>query len=690
MRKSPVLAMLLGLLLAGHATAQTVGQPPEIGVYTESGEATIEATIEKMRDLYLVVRDAEDGLSDVTAVSLEGGHLAAATTISTVKIPVPIAKAIQVSVTSGEEYFEIVDEDCTGKGLSEPGLAGDSCSVTLQANPVDNGDFTGTLSVKTLTKTFEVPLELKTENLTPATLTISQDITCQVNRTQEQDCGLFQITNTGFFTAEDFDIVKSGDQPGLFAVTHTCGEELKGGESCSLKVTATNLVESGIYSTDIALAFSSLGTGTWTGSTLSTETRTATADVTGLDPAKLVIGSSPVCFMPAPTTGGHCRTVTVENVNYYAATNLSFSVDEELGFSLTHDCPTPLPGYASCEVRVSVEGFSSNERRDTEVVIGHNSAGSGSWGDTEFQAALASGDVATVTAVATGWVPKITIDGDGSQMNIIGPGDPAYGANRTFIFTNVGYVPADAIEVTVTNGNNFEFVSNPCDGVTLAPQGICQVVVRSVAKKDGAFSGSLRVAYNGNVETINLSGSASNMWTYDWTIGSWGSCSGVGTWSGWSSCSAQCGSGSQSRTCSPGVGVKTRSVTCLRDDGTTVDDSYCETTKPDDSEACTSGCTGSASQSCTNVCTYTITCQHTSGTQRSWSATGLPGTWTSTSAPSGQSRWATRIENHSSNLNCLNGGQAVPSGWGYIGECQAVSGSPYGRSDVISWCNSSR
>ena len=690
MRKSPVLAMMLGLLLAGPAAAQTVGQPPEIGVYTKSGEATIEATIEKMRDLYLVVRDAEDGLSDVTAVSLEGGHLAAAATISTVKIPVPIAKAIQVSVTSGEEYFEIVDEDCTGNGLSEPGLAGDSCSVTLQAIPVDNGDFTGTLSVKTLTKIFEVPLELKTENLTPATLTISENIACQVNRTQEQDCGLFQIENTGFFAAVDFDIVKSGDQPGLFAVTHTCGEQLKAGESCSLKVTATSLIESGVYSAQISLRYASRGTGEWTGNLLSTETRTALANVTGLDPAKLVVSGDANCVLTAPQANGVCGTLSVENVNFYAATNLNFNVDTQQNFSLVHDCPEPLPRNSSCNVIVSIEGFAANETRKTDLTISHESAGAGSWGDTGYQATKSNDVVPVVTAIATGWVPKITIAGDGSEMNIIGPGDPAYGANRTFTFTNVGYVPADAIEVTVTNGKNFEFVSNPCDGVTLPPQGTCQVVVRSVAKKDGAFSGSLRVAYNGNVETANLSGSASNMWTYDWDVGSWGSCSAVGTWSGWSSCSASCGSGSQSRTCSPGTGVKTRSVTCLRDDGTTVDDSYCETTKPDDSEACTAGCTGSASQSCTNVCTYTITCQHTSGTQRSWSATGLPGTWTSTGSPSGQSRWATRIENHSSNLNCLNGGQAVPSGWGYIGECQAVSGSPYGRGDVISWCRSSR
>ena len=689
MRGVVSLVALAVVALPGLAFGQSVGQPPEIGVYTKTGEATTEATIEKMRDLYLVVRDAEDGLSEVTGVSLEGGHLSTAATLSTIRLPVPIAKALQVKISSGEEYFQIVEQNCAGKGLSEPGLAGDSCVVTMQAIPVDNGTFSGTLSVKTVGATFNVPLQVTASNLAPATLAISNSITCPVHRTQEKDCGLFQIANTGFFSAKRFQVVTAGPNPDLFTVTHTCGDELLPGAACSLQVTASSLIESGTYSADISFGFESLGTGAWTGQRLSTEVRTATANVTGLDPAKLDVASDRTCEIAAPETGGLCGVFSVENESFYSAVDLSISVDGGEGFTLVHDCPDPLPQNTSCDVRVSVEGFSFNETRVSDLVFTHRSDGAGLWGDTTYQASKSTGEVAQVAATSIGWLPEIVITGDGLKMNVIGPGDPAYGGNRTLTLTNVGYVPADAMEVTLTNGNNFEFVSNPCHGATVPPQGSCQVTVRSKAKKDGAFSGSLQVVYNGDVSTFELSGSATNMWTYEWQVASWGSCSAVGSWSGWSSCSAECGSGTQTRTCTPGSGVQSRSVTCLRDDGTTVDDSYCETAKPADSQSCTSGCTGSASQSCTNICTYTITCQHSNGTQRSWSATGTAGTWTSGGAPSGQGRWGTRIENHSLNVNCLNPGVSQP-GFYYVSECGPLTGNPTGRTDVISWCRTDR
>lgn len=689
MRSVVALVALAVVAVPGLVAGQTVGQPPEVGVYTSTGEATTEATVEKMRDLFLVVSDAEDGLSEVTGVSLEGGHLAAAVTLSTIRLPVPIAKALQVSISSGEEHFQIVEQNCAGKGLAEPGLAGDSCAVTVRAIPVDNATFSGTLSVKTVGTTFNVPLEVSASNLAPATLSISNSVTCPVHRTQEKDCGLFQIANTGFFSAKRFQIVKAGPNPDLFTVTHTCGDELQPGASCSLQVTASNLIESGTYSADISLGFESLGTGSWVSQRLSTEVRTATATVTGLDPAKLVVAADRTCEIAAPETGGLCGVFSVQNESYYSALALAISVDDGQGFTLVHDCPDPLPQNTSCNVRVTVDGFSSNETRVSDLVFTHQSDGAGSWGDTTHQAAKSTGEIAQVTATATGWLPEITITGNGSNMNIIGPGDPAYGGNRTLTLTNVGYVPADAMEVTLTNGNNFEFVSNPCQGATVPPQGTCQVAVRSKAKKDGAFSGSLQVAYNGDISTFELSGSATNMWSYEWQVASWGSCSAVGSWSGWSSCSAECGSGTQTRACTPGTGAQSRSVTCLRDDGTTVDDSYCETAKPADSQSCTSGCTGSASQSCTNICTYTITCQHSNGTQRSWSATGTAGTWTSGVAPSGAGRWGTRIENHSLNVNCLNPGVSQ-TGFYYVSECGPLTGNPTGRTDVISWCRTDR
>ncbi len=155
----------------------------------------------------------------------------------------------------------------------------------------------------------------------------------------------------------------------------------------------------------------------------------------------------------------------------------------------------------------------------------------------------------------------------------------------------------------------------------------------------------------------------SECYTYSWLSGWWWTCSwetGVWNYGGWWDCSVSCGGGNQTRTAGCirwNNWTQTRSVSCQRNDGTTVSDSYCSWTKPWTSQNCTQGTdavcgTAIVSQNCnTQACPPAYVCINPNG--NIWDTYGRSRKchcWFTYDTYTCQSNWWSRT--HTRNVGC--------------------------------------
>lgn len=137
-------------------------------------------------------------------------------------------------------------------------------------------------------------------------------------------------------------------------------------------------------------------------------------------------------------------------------------------------------------------------------------------------------------------------------------------AVQTVTLTNAGDVPL------VFSGMSFpvaspEFSASSTCGANLAPGTSCQVSFQFSPQTAGNRSISYEVKTTSTrtpLKTVALTGNGL-LYTYAWHV------------SGWSTCSATCG-----------IGTQSRSVWCQRNDGTTSADANCMGSRPPTSQSC--------------------------------------------------------------------------------------------------------
>lgn len=188
---------------------------------------------------------------------------------------------------------------------------------------------------------------------------------------------------------------------------------------------------------------------------------------------------------------------------------------------------------------VAIKGTSAAGYLTLKTFILKIGAISKSWDQTTRAATAAAFSVSPATS---------------SNMNVTGPGSPAYGSAVQFTVTNTGETNSAAINaIGFSPATNFETTgTNLCTGSTVAAGATCTFYARPKATANGALSSTLTVSATGATSgTATLSGAASG---FSCTLPWGGSIADGATVTAYSVAqSADCEANSLVRTCTGGV-----------------------------------------------------------------------------------------------------------------------------------------
>lgn len=103
---------------------------------------------------------------------------------------------------------------------------------------------------------------------------------------------------------------------------------------------------------------------------------------------------------------------------------------------------------------------------------------------------------------------SLNVDYGSSAVNSLATYRHSTVNSQVFTVTNTGQTTSSVLNTSVSS-NNFEIISNTCNGSTLAALSTCDITIRPRASSNGVFTGVLTVAGN-NTPQANLQGTASN------------------------------------------------------------------------------------------------------------------------------------------------------------------------------------
>ncbi|WP_448205435.1 beta strand repeat-containing protein [Azospirillum sp. sgz302134] len=496
-----------GATLAGGATCDITVRPKASAGGTYSGvlrvtqaakntDLPLSGTASKFAPASLIMAATSGNPTAMAVVGPGSPAYGAAVTISVTNSGDYTASPLAFGLTNTTNFEFVSGGSCVAGSTQLAG--GASCTIKVRSKTNATGSFAGELAVTSDNKP-SLGLSGSGSNFIPSTLVYvsasgsGMDVVGPGNPAY----GLarsFTVQNVGELTsgaltvglnnAANFDIVSETCSTKPLTANATCSVSVRPKASSGGTISTTlRVTENGAGSIDTALS--------------GTASNFAPTDLT----ISVVSGNPTGMNVTGPGNPAYGNTVTfkIQNNGDFTSDRLSFIVSNATNFQIVSggtcvNGSTQLASGGSCTILVRPKATASGSYSGELQITANNSPVAG-----------LSGTASNFTTANL-----VFVEASGAGMDVIGPGSPAYGADRLFTVRNSGELTSGAITTTLTSLSNFDISAQTCGGSTLAGGATCTITVRPKASAEGSIASTLRVTQNSKVTDLALSGAASH------------------------------------------------------------------------------------------------------------------------------------------------------------------------------------